>query len=123
MSYDISLRTPDGGDHLELNEPHGAQGGTYALGGTTEAWLNVTYNYSPHFYKVFGEKGIRTIYGLSAEQSIPLLAEAIGKLCTDTDPDYWKSTEGNARQALINLLCIASQALAEGKGAAKWDGD
>lgn len=124
MSYDISLRTPDGESHIEFDAPHDYRGGTYAMGGTNEAWLNVTYNYSKHFYRVMGEKGIRTIYGLSALESISVLARAIGSLTTDdADPDYWKPTEANARQALVNLLAIANQAVYEGKGNAKWAGD
>ena len=56
MSYDIALNDPVTGDIIELSEPHFMQGGTYAVGGTTEFWLNITYNYGK-FYRqdnVFG---------------------------------------------------------------------
>lgn len=43
MSYDIALNDPVTGDIIELSEPHFMQGGTYAVGGTTEFWLNITY--------------------------------------------------------------------------------
>lgn len=122
MSYDILLVTPDR-EPVELSVPHDLRGGTYAQGGTTEAWLNVTYNYSDHFYRVMGERGIRSIYGLTAEDSIPVLALAIEALGTDEDPDYWKSTEGNARRALVNLHAIATAAIRDGHGAATWTGD
>ena len=46
MSYDISLREPVSGEQVYFDEPHQMNGGTYALGGTTEAWLNITYNYA-----------------------------------------------------------------------------
>ena len=53
MSYDIELIDPVTGNTLELDAPHHMRGGTYALGGTTRAHLNVTYNYSPQFCRVF----------------------------------------------------------------------
>ena len=72
MSYDIRLCDPVTGDVINLDHPHLMRGGTYAMAGTTELWLNVTYNYSKHYYRsdVFGEKGIRSIYGLTGAESI-----------------------------------------------------
>ena len=46
MSYDISLKDVEG-DIVEV--PHFQEGGTYAIGGQSEAELNVTYNYAKHF--------------------------------------------------------------------------
>lgn len=117
MSYDIYLRDAQG-DTIYFENPFDLRGGTYAMGGTTEAWLNVTYNYAPHFYRTMGEKGIRTIYGLTGEASVPILRSAIDALGDDTDPDYWKPTEGNAKAALRNALALA---LAAPDGI--WDGD
>ena len=122
MSYDICLRTDDG-SVLELRSKHSIRGGTYVLGGTTAAELNVTYNYSSFFRAVFGEAGIRTLYGMSAEDSIPVLTAAIAALHGEPDQDYWRCTEGNARQALIDLLCIAAMAVSDGHGSAAWGGD
>ena len=117
MSYDIYLADKNG-KTIELDKPVDFRGGTYAAGGTTEAWLNVTYNYSKHYCHVFGEKGIRTIYGMTGQESIPILEAAIEQLSEDEDPDYWKPTEGNARKALCNLLALAMLAP---KGI--WEGD
>jgi hypothetical protein len=94
------------------------RGGTYAVGGEQRAHLNVTYNYAKHYYRVLGEKGIRTIYDLSGAESIPLLKDAISKLGDDVDPDYWASTEGNAKVALQQLL-----ALAQMRPDGIWEGD
>ena len=58
MSYDIRLCDPVTHETLEVDSPHLMAGGTYALGGTTELWLNVTYNYARH-YRCLGERGIR----------------------------------------------------------------
>lgn len=107
MSYDISLCDPVGGEVLELEAPHMIRGGMYAVGGTSEAWLNVTYNYAPHYYRVFGEKGIRTIYGMTGAESIPIIRAAMDQLSDETSPDYWEPTEGNAKKALAGLLAFA----------------
>ncbi len=108
MSYDICLTDPITKEALELDSPHHMKGGTYAVGGTTQACLNVTYNYAPFFRKVLdSEVGIRVLYGMDGATSIPVLEEAISKLGNDVDPDYWKPTEGNAKQALTQLLALA----------------
>ena len=71
MSYDIRLCDPVTHEALQTDVPHDMRGGTYAMGGTTELWLNVTYNYGKHYYRVLGEKGIRTIYGMTGGQMAP----------------------------------------------------
>lgn len=75
MSYDIRLCDPVTHETLEVDSPHLMAGGTYALGGTTELWLNVTYNYARH-YRCLGERGIREIYGKTGAESIPMLKAA-----------------------------------------------
>lgn len=117
MSYDIHLSNPDGST-VEFESPHDLTGGTYQLGGTRDAWLNVTYNYAPHFYRVLGDMGIRSIYGMTGLDSVLVLETGIKQLGTDTDPDYWAPTEGNARKALEALLTLAKAA-----PSAVWNGD
>ncbi len=108
MSYDIGLMDPKTGERLCFDEPHQLRGGTFAIGGTVEAWLNVTYNYAKHFKKAFAsDDGIRSLYGMPARNSLTVLANAIALLDNDTTDNYWESTEGNARQALINLFNLA----------------
>ena len=46
MSWDISLTDRVTGEVLHSDAPHMMRGGTFMLGGTTELWLNITYNYS-----------------------------------------------------------------------------
>ena len=117
MSYDINLVDAVTGDVLQLDEPHHMRGGTYAAGGTSEASLNVTYNYAEHFERVLptntisNEVGIRSIYGMTGVQSLRVLSAAILLLGDDADPDYWKPTEGNAKRALIQLVILASMRL------------
>lgn len=118
MSYDIALCDPVSHKILELDARHQIRGGNYVAGGTKEAWLNITYNYAPHYYRVFGEQGIRTIYGLSGAESIPVIEAAIAQLKDDTSDDYWDPTEGNAKRALFGLL-----ALAKLRPDGVWEGD
>lgn len=88
------------------------------MGGCREAWLNVTYNYGKHFYRVFGDKGIRTIYGMTGAESIPLIKNAMDQLGDDVHENYWESTEGNVKRSLAGLL-----ALAQLRPDGVWDGD
>lgn len=119
MSYDIRLAAADGSVVL-LEEPHQLTGGTYCMGGTPEAWLNVTYNYAPHYYRVLdAAKGIRRLYGMTAAASIPWLQRGIDALGQDVHPDYWQPTEGNARAALVDLQQLAKLAPPD----SVWEGD
>jgi hypothetical protein len=107
MSYDIQLCDPVTKEVLHTDAPHQMRGGTYALGGTTELYLNVTYNYYKHYHRVMGDEGIRTIYGKTGAESMPILCKAIADLGDDVVDDYWQPTEGNAKQALCSLLAMA----------------
>lgn len=140
MSYDISLIDPVTKETIHFNDPHFMTGGTYALGGTTEAWLNITYNYSQWYYKggVFPDKGedasgIRSIYGLSGADSIPVLQQAISALeIMDEDiseeemkkckkqgvSGYWLPTRRNAIKPLYQLLAMAKM-----RPDGVWEGD
>jgi len=118
MSYDVSLLDPVTKETIELENVHDIRGGTYCLGGTREAWLSITYNYGDIYRRVFGEKGIRTIYGMTGAESIPVLKKVIAALGDDVSNDYWEATEGNAKRALCGLLAFA-QLRPDGV----WDGD
>lgn len=109
MSFDISLREPKNLDeYAALPELVDARGGVYQIGGTDEAWLNVTYNYAPHYFRVLdSERGIRVLGGMTGEVSIPRLNAAIAQLGQDVSADYWEPTEGNARKALETLRSFA----------------
>lgn len=103
MSWWIYLENDD---EIPVDVDLQAEGGTYAIGGTTKAELNVTYNYSAHFRKYLPD-GIDFINGKKAREVISSLAEAVLKLGTKQDADYWKPTEGNAGYALSILLVWA----------------
>lgn len=118
MSYDIRLKDPVTGETLTTDAPHEMRGGMYAMYGTSEMWLNVTYNYADILYRVMGEKGIREIYGHTGAESLPMLKAAIDRLGDDVNPDYWASTEGNVKRALCSL-----KAFAQMRPDGVWDGD
>ncbi len=99
MSWDIYLRDEEG---RSVTVERHQEGGTYALGGITEAELNVTYNYGKHFR-------FPCLDGLTGAEAGAILHEAIWRLGKDRDPDYWKPTEGNVRHACEILFAWANQ--------------
>lgn len=107
MSYDIDLLDPVTKEIIKLDFKHQMRSGTYVFGGTTEASLNITWNYSEFFSKTLEEDGVRTIYGMTCAESIPILQEAADQLKDNIDEDYWKATEGNTKQALKQLIVLA----------------
>lgn len=120
MSYDIRLNDPVTKQVIQMDDPHFMSGGTYAAEGTKELWLNITYNYASVFRRpeVFGEDGIRSIYGMTGAESIPVLKKAIEVLSDEVDPDYWKPTEGNVKKSICQLLAMAHM-----RPDGVWDGD
>lgn len=119
MSYDIELQDPVTGECIILDANHQMRGGTYAVGGTAKARLNVTYNYYEILCRCLdNDKGIRALYGIQAVDSIPMLEAAIAKLSDDVNSDYWKATEGNVKRALYQLLALAKM-----RPDGVWDGD
>ena len=124
MSYDIELKDPVTGKTVELPIKHIMTGGTYRADydektgkfspmPTSDAWLNVTYNYNGYYYdategdeRFFGklkddyEKdeprnlGIRGIYGKTGAQSIPMLNAMISRIEEKYKKDgEWIETE------------------------------
>jgi hypothetical protein len=79
MSYNVSLWANE--EIVELPEKY-AEGGTYVLGGSNKADLNITYNYSGMYRDVFGEGGMNVFDGMNAGESIALLEQAVSKLGT-----------------------------------------
>ncbi|MBR4688068.1 MAG: hypothetical protein IKP01_07105 [Bacteroidales bacterium] len=100
------------GTDVVLPKKHDIAGGTYAIGGTASAWLYVTYNYAPIFFRVIGEGGIRSLHGMELREATPILDRAIAALGdAEPDADYWKATDGNARKALVGLRRLSGLAL------------
>ena len=121
MSYDISLCDPVTHKPLKADSTHFIAGGNHTIGGTKELWLNIAYNYGNYFRRddVLGRKGIRSIYGKTGAESIPMLEKAISALGDDVDDSsYWNDTEGNAKRVLYGLLVFAKM-----RPDGVWDGN
>lgn len=103
MSYDIYLNGADG-EPLMMDEAF-TEGGTYALGGTRDCELNVTYNYSSVYRLV--DFSVRDLHGLTGAETSVFLRALVEKLGTSTYEDYWAPTPGNAGAALARLLSFA----------------
>ena len=99
MSYDIYLIDPVTHETIEFDNPHHMRGGTYQVGGSSEAWLNITYNYADYYYEAtendprfFGSLpddrpdenprnlGIRGIYGKTGAETIKMLSDMIHRI-------------------------------------------
>lgn len=107
MSYDVHM-CDSSGELLAVDRFE--DGGTYCVGGTSDASLNITYNYARLFRLALDrEQGIRWLYGKTGAETIGRLRAAVEALGTRRDDDYWKPTDGNAGAALARLLSWAEQ--------------
>lgn len=105
MSYSVFLYTNDRFEEHCVSTNKIEYGGTYQLGGTTECDLNITYNYSPHYYKEFpNDEGIFWLNGQYAKNTIKELENVSMALGSRRNSDYWKSTKGNAGYSIKILL-------------------
>lgn len=102
MSWDIYLKEKET-ESIGILSFSIEEGGTYVLGGTTDAELNVTYNYGKHFR--FKE----TLDKNPAYKTIPILEETITTLGIERDADYWNPTPGNVGYACSILLKMAKE--------------
>lgn len=107
MGYSIKL-VDERGEPVIVNRHQ--EGSTVALGGTNEAVINITYNYSRYFVEhINSGSGIRFLYGKHAFECVDILEKAVEKLGKIRDDDYWKSTPGNAGHVLSVLLEWANE--------------
>ena len=111
MSWDVSIED-DAGEYLEVDHFEG-EGGTYALGGSSLAELNVTYNYGQLFRQAMPhlENGFNSLQGMSLELAYQHILEGCSVLPDDPAPDYWATTPGNAGHALHILRGWIDQGL------------
>jgi hypothetical protein len=92
-------------------------GGTYVVGGTCEAELNVTYNYGGEFRRAWADDPnpsgsgvlVRMLDGKRAGDVIEILEHGAEVLGTDRALDYWEPTPGNAGAVLARLASWARQ--------------
>jgi len=106
MSFDVRLIDLDG-NTLQV-EKH-SEGGNYVVGGTIEASLNITYNYSWFYMRFLHDDGLLWLDGKKAKHCIAALEKAIAEFGVARSGDYWSPTPGNAGYALNLLLKWANQ--------------
>ena len=98
MSYSIAIKR--GKETLTLPDSQ-TEGGTYAIGGSDLAEMDVTYNYS----KVFR---LANLDGLTVNDALVVLAHKVAELGVQQDADYWAVKPGNVGHAclVVMLWCI-----------------
>lgn len=111
MSWDIHVVNSKDKSYVCLKSKHYIKGGTFAIGGTDMAWLNITYNYSDFYYRLWPISGIRTLYGIPLRNAVEMLKAGISKLRGRPCENYWEPTSGNAKAALKSLLAICEAAI------------
>lgn len=138
MSYDINLIDRDTGKTIHLPFKHTMIGGTYEADydestgqvipkPISEAWLNITYNYSSYYYEATEgdprfahdevsayyadgtegemktEYGIRGIYGKTGHESIEMLNDMIRRIKDKYKKDgEWITTEREEVKYFLN---------------------
>ena len=101
MSWDVDIIKDD---IIQIVDNHW-DGGTYVVRGTTDASLNVTYNYSSNYYKYLDiDMGLRWLDGKRTSECISRLKVAVDALGIERSDNYWENTSGNAGYALSILL-------------------
>lgn len=108
MSWDCYL-VDKNGKTVIFNEPLDIKGGTYQLGGTQEAWFNITYNYGKILKNVLGYS-LSDLNGKLVKDTISDIEKAVSKLSEeDKTENYWDATEYNTKRALEDLLLLAKK--------------
>jgi hypothetical protein len=105
MSYDVTL-----GKTKPVKVSRHCNGGTYPLGGTTKARLNITYNYGEHYRRWINKTwSLHWLHHKTAKDTIKQLEFAVHNLGTNRSYRYWDDTPGNAGYALSILLSWAKE--------------
>jgi len=107
MGWWISLENKRG--KIYNTTPH-SEGGVITLGGSNEATMSLTWNYSKYYYQyIDAEEGLRWINGKTAKETLERLITAKNILIDDPSDNYWAETPGNAGHALAVLVSWAKQ--------------
>lgn len=112
MSYDISLVDKYTGRTIHNTTNHNISGTTYAMNGTDELWINISYNYRNWFMKCFKNDGIHFLEGKVSSETWEPLQKALVFLASNYDikdcsSDPWSPESGDAYDMIINLLNLA----------------
>ena len=110
MSYDISLVDPVTKETLEADFVHHITGGSYTIGGTRKLELNVTWNYCKFYYgdKAFGDKGIKSLDGMTGAESIPILKKSYFKPWRRCFPCILGCYRGKRKESFVRVARTCS---------------
>jgi hypothetical protein len=100
LSYNISIERDD--EILKI--PLHTEGGTYAMGGSDEADLNVTYNYSKLFR-------LANLDGMTVNDALVILAHKVAEFGVNQSNDYWQVTPGNVGHACMVVMSWCMEAI------------
>ncbi len=107
MGWDVDLVLP-GGSLAQVDSQ--SEGSIVAVGGSTDATMCVTYNYSPIYYEKLGYSVADYLKDKKASDTLDFLSRAVAKFGTITPTrNYWDATEGNAGHILVILAKWAKQ--------------
>lgn len=109
MSWDVALLESALPNAPPVEVELHSEGGIYVFGGTTDACLNITYNYSKFYSKYLDDIGLKWLDGRKASDCIERLQAAVDTLGTEREDNYWLATCDNAGYALSILLRWAQQ--------------
>ena len=105
MSYDIHIIDSVTNKPRVLKESFLPHGGSYVIGGSIEAWLNITYNYGKLYHELWGH-GLTGFNGKKIKEVKPKVEAGIKALGIVKAESYWEATKGNAGTALLDLLTL-----------------
>ncbi len=126
MSYNVKLTDPKTGYVIVIDSKHSMPSMLQQLDGSDELSIRVTYNYGSILSRVINhvetpsdyKAGLRSLYGLTGGEAIPILKNAIAQLGSDVSNNYFKATEGNVKEVLLQVL-----AMSEMRPDGIWKGD
>lgn len=107
MGVDITLER----DGQTVQVLRHQEGSTYAVGGTTDASIAITYNYGDQYRRAYTELGLpydgmcKMFEDRLARDCVEEFRAVVSHLGTERDTDdYWESSPGNAGYALFVVL-------------------
>jgi hypothetical protein len=104
MSYYVKMYDPETKKTVNFKYKHGYQGSNFILGGTTEAFVNITYNYAKYYKETIDkDTGLYSLHNKTGKEALPIIQKAINELGIDYNENYWAATRGNAGYALLAI--------------------
>lgn len=107
MGWSIYI-TDKNGETVRLKSPHKISGSDFAVGGTQDLWMTLTFNYSRYYYQIWPCGGLCFLHGLSVKNAMRTLLEGMLLLKGEQCGDYWHASEGNARAGLLSILSLCA---------------